>query len=86
MRSKDIHIGRTYNCVCQEMGSSVRAVIKYKDPPLCEDEPPTYTVNCKRKSCPHGIPTECVMYAREIRSVATDVNTLGNFPKKSKEV
>jgi hypothetical protein len=85
MLTRDIHKGYTYNCVCDEVHKTVQAVIKKMDRPQYLGDTLTYTVKCNRKNCPRGNASACIMYASEIISEFTNVNTLGNFPKKNQQ-
>ena len=84
MKPKDIHIGRTYDCFCAEVDARVRATVNAFE--LMYGDIHTYKIKCSKRTCLRGNPEACIMYATEMHSELRIENTLGNFPKKSKEV
>ena len=82
-----VHFGRAYYCICQVTSVPRKAIVVPQT--IRDQQDGCFKGTCSlagktcNRCCADGT---CVFYAHELVSEATDVNTLGNFPKKSKEV
>lgn len=91
MQASDIKIGFKYKVMCTSDGrGAYPAVVKILR--IREDASETRTSwhtmcsGCPAKNGSSGGGKECYSYLEEILEELSDINTLGNFPKKTEEV
>ena len=83
MKRRYIWKGKKYTCFCHSINQFVIAKVLGMEPGFDTD---TRRVECSRQNtCVCNIAGQtCIMCKHEILSPVSDVNMLGNFPKKSK--